>query len=628
MAGDLRKKLEDLPRSAGVYLFKGHGAEILYVGKARSLRSRVRSYFQEARVDSPRLDRLVDRVEDVEIVITDTEREALVLENSLIKTHKPRFNVLLRDDKNHPFLKLTLEESYPRLYIVRQPGSDGNVYSGPYVPASLARKTANLVHRLFGIRNCKEKLDGKRPRPCLQYQIHRCIAPCVDAIVSLDTYRKAADDARLFLEGRNDDLIASLKSKMLEEASAERFEEAARLRDNVRMLEDLATRQKMAGVRGDESDVFGFYREGSQAVLQVFSIRSGKVVDRDSFLLENIDFHDDAALMEASLKQYYELGRFLPSTIQVPTDFPYREAVAEELSASKGGRVEILVPRRGGKKRLVELVSKNARLAYELDFREEGKQAVQRLEELQKVLELPYRPERIEGFDISNIQGSEVVASMVVFERGQPKRSDYRKFKIRTLERGKADDFAAMREVVMRRYRRLLEEGAELPDLVLVDGGKGQLGAALEGLEELGLSHLPTVSLAKKEEWIFRPGQAEPLMLDRHSPALQLLQRTRDEAHRFAVTFHRQQRKARDLRSSLDAIPGIGPRNRRKLLIRFKSLKGVKAAELSDLQAVLGEKLGERVHRHVQEMSPQPERRASEASPGARALGVGPQRPK
>jgi excinuclease ABC subunit C len=602
MGTELRQKLEDLPRSAGVYLFKGHGGEILYVGKARALRSRVRSYFQEARVDSPRLDRLVDRIEDVEIVVTDTEREALVLENSLIKTHKPRFNVLLRDDKNHPYLKLTLEEEYPRLYVVRHPGSDGNVYAGPFVPASMARKTSNLVHRLFGIRNCKERLDGKRPRPCLQYQIHRCIAPCVDTIVSLETYRKAAEDARLFLEGRNDDLITSLRGKMLEAAEGERFEEAARLRDNVRMLEEQKTRQKMAGVRGDESDVFGFYREGSQAVLQVFSIRSGKVVDRDSFLLENIDFHDDAALVEASLRQYYELGRFLPATIQVPTDFPYREAVEEELSAQKGSRVEIVVPRRGGKKRLVELVSKNARLAYDLDFREEGRQATERLEELRKVLDLPYAPERIEGFDISNIQGSEVVASMVVFERGQPKRSDYRKFKIRTLEKGKPDDFAAMREVVMRRYKRLLEEGAELPDLVLIDGGKGQLAAALEGLHELGLSHLPTVSLAKKEEWIFRPGNPEPLVLDRHSPALLLLQRARDEAHRFAVTFHRQQRKARDLRSSLDAIPGIGPRSRKKLLIRFKSLKGVKSAELSELQQLLGAKLGERVHQLVKEM--------------------------
>jgi excinuclease ABC subunit C len=602
MAVDLRKKLDELPGSSGVYMFRGHGTEILYVGKARSLRSRVRSYFQEARIDSPRLDRLVERIEDVEIVVTDTEREALVLENSLIKTHKPRFNVLLRDDKNHPYLKLTLGETYPRLYVVRQPGSDENVYAGPYVPASLARKTANLAHRLFGIRNCTEKLDGKRPRPCLQYQIHRCIAPCVEGIVSLPEYRRAAEHAVLFLEGKNDDLIASLKAKMSEEAENERFEEAARLRDNVRMLEDLAIRQKMASVRGDESDVFGFYREGSQAVLQVFSVRSGKVVDRDSFLLQDIDFHDDAALVEASLKQYYELGRFLPSTIHVPTDFPDRELVAEHLSAQKGSKVEILVPRRGGKRRLVELVSKNARLAYELDFREEGRQAMGRMEALREVLGLADRPERIEGFDISNIQGSEVVASMVVFEKGQPKRSDYRKFKIRSLERGKPDDFASMREVVLRRYRRVLEEGSEQPDLVLVDGGRGQLGAALEALEELGLSHLPTVSLAKKEEWIYRPGEAEPLVLDHHSAALQLLQRVRDEAHRFAVTFHRQQRKARDLRSSLDVIPGVGPKLRKKLLMRFKSLKGVKQAGLEELQAVLGAKLGERVHQHVKEL--------------------------
>ena len=269
MGVDLQRKLEELPKSSGIYMFRGPGGEILYVGKARSLKSRVRSYFQEARIDSPRLDRLVERIEDVEIVVTDTEREALVLENNLIKTHKPRFNVLLRDDKNHPYLKLTLEEAYPRLYVVRRPGSDGNVYSGPYVPASLARKTASLAHRLFGIRNCTEKLDGKRPRPCLQYQIHRCIAPCVDSIVSLDEYRTASEHAALFLEGKNEALIASLKAKMVEEAEKEKYEEAARLRDNVRMLEDLATRQKMASVRGDESDVFGFYREGSQAVLLV-----------------------------------------------------------------------------------------------------------------------------------------------------------------------------------------------------------------------------------------------------------------------------------------------------------------------------------------------------------------------
>ena len=602
MAMDLQQKLDELPQSSGVYMFRGQGGEILYVGKALSLKSRVRSYFQEARVDSPRLDRLVERILDVEVVVTDTEREALVLENSLIKTHRPRFNVLLRDDKNHPYLKLTLNEGYPRLYVVRQPGSDGAVYSGPYVPASLARKTANLVHRLFGIRNCREKLNGKRPRPCLQYQIKRCIAPCVDEIVTLAEYRKAAEDAKLFLEGKNDALIASLKKKMLEEADNERFEEAARLRDNVRTLDDLGARQKMAGVRGDESDVFGLYREGDNAVLQVFSVRSGKVVDRDSFLLEELAVHDEAELIEACLKQYYELGRFLPSSMHIPVDFPERLVVAEWLSSKKGSKVEIHVPQRGGKRRLVELVCRNARLAYELDFREEGRQASQRLDALREVLELPDRPERIEGFDISNIQGSETVASMVAFERGQPKRSDYRKYKIRSVKTGKPDDFASIREVVLRRYRRVLEEGREFPDLILIDGGKGQLKAALEGLEELGLSHLPTVSLAKKEEWIFKPGASEPIVLDQHSPARQLLQRVRDEAHRFAVTFHRQQRKARDLSSSLEAIPGVGPKKRRKLLTHFKSLKGVKAAGVEELQKLLGPKLGKQVHQHIQEL--------------------------
>jgi excinuclease ABC subunit C len=602
MPVDLKQKILDLPKSSGVYLFRGKGGEILYVGKARSLHSRVRSYFQEARVDSPRLERLVERIRDLDVVVTDTEREALVLENSLIKTHKPRFNVLLRDDKNHPYLKLTLDESYPLLYVVRQPGSDGAFYSGPYVPASLARKTMNLVHRLFGIRNCKEKLDGKRPRPCLQYQIKRCIAPCVDSIVGLSDYHRAAEDAKLFLEGKNDDLIASLRRKMREAASAERFEEAARLRDNLRTLEDLGTRQKMAGVRGDESDIFGFYREGLQAILQVFSVRSGKVVDRDSFHLSDLEVHDDTSFMEACLEQYYELGRYVPGCVHLPVDFPGRSLVSEWLSNKKGTKVEVHVPQRGSKRRLVELVSRNARLAFELDFHEEGKQAAERLEALRAMLELTDRPHLIEGFDISNIQGSDVVASMVAFERGQPKRSAYRKFKIRGLTGGKPDDYASMHEVVLRRYRRVLEEGRDLPDLILVDGGKGQLGAALSALEELGLSHLDIVSLAKKEEEIYRPGVPDPLVLDHHSPARQLLQRIRDEAHRFAVTFHRQQRKARDLGSSLESVPGVGPKTRRKLLKHFKSLKGVKEASLEQLQGVLGSSLGARLHQHVREL--------------------------
>jgi excinuclease ABC subunit C len=599
----LSQKLAELPSSPGVYLFRGRGGRILYVGKARSLRDRVRSYFHGSRVDSPKLDRLVQSIDDLEIVSTDTEREALVLENNLVKTHKPRYNVLLRDDKNHPLLKLTVKEDYPRIFVVRRPGDDGAVYSGPYVPASLARKTMNLVHRLFGIRNCNEKLDGHRPRPCLQYQIKRCMAPCVESIASLDAYRKASQRARLFLEGKTDALVASMKRQMVEASDEEQFEEAARLRDTIRMLEDLGTRQKMATVRGDERDVFGFYREGERAVLQVFSMRSGKVVDRDSYSLDGLEAHDDPELISASLKQYYELDRYLPAEIHVPLDFAERELLSEWLSAKKGKRVEIVIPKRGGKRRLVELVCRNAKLAYELDTQEEGRHTSARLEHLAALLDLPDKPQRIEAFDISNIQGSDVVASMVVFESGQPSRNDYRKYKVRTVV-GKADDFASMHEVVKRRYRRVLEEGSEQPDLILIDGGKGQLHAAYEALTDLGLSHLPLVSIAKKEEHLFRPGFPDPLVLPKSSPTLQLVQRIRDEAHRFAVTFHRKQRAARDFHSTLEDIPGIGRKKKKLLLTRFKSFRGVRAASKEELASVLGPRLGERVYRHLVEMGP------------------------
>jgi excinuclease ABC subunit C len=428
------------------------------------------------------------------------------------------------------------------------------------------------------------------------------MAPCVETIATVAKYRKAVDDATLFLEGKNDDLVASLRERMQAEAERENFEAAATLRDNIRLIEEQQVRQKMASVRGGEIDVFGYYREGQQAVLQVFSVRSGKVVDRDSFLVQELDAHDDAAFVQACVEQYYELGRFLPATVHLPIELHSRELVAEWLSGRKGSKVDILVPKRGGKRRLVELVNKNARLAFDLDFREEGRLARERLESLQEALELPERPERIEGFDISNIQGSEVVASTVVFERGRPQRSDYRKFKIRGLSTGKPDDFASMREVVLRRYRRVLEEDLALPDLILIDGGKGQLAAALESLEELGLSHLPIVSLAKKEEHIFRPGDDEPLILPSHSSARQLLEHVRDEAHRFAVAFHRQQRKSRDFRSTLESIPGVGPKKRRRLLMHFGSLKGVQGAALKELQGILGEKLGAQVHEHLREM--------------------------
>jgi excinuclease ABC subunit C len=596
----LSQKLAELPSTPGVYLFRGRGGQILYVGKALSLRDRVRSYFQESRIESPKLDRLVESIEDLEVVATDTEREALVLENNLVKTHKPRYNVLLRDDKNHPYLKLTVNETYPRIYVVRRPGDDGAIYSGPYVPASLARKTMNLVHRLFGIRNCNEKLNGQRPRPCLQYQIKRCMAPCVESIVPLDTYRGTAGSARLFLEGKNDDLVCSMKKQMLEASDEERYEEAARLRDAIRMLEDLGTRQKMATVHGEERDVFGFYREGGRGVLQVFSMRSGKVVDRDSFTLDGLEAHGDAGLISASLKQYYELGRYLPSEIHIPLDFAERELLSEWLSGKRAKRVDIIVPKKGGKRRLIELVCRNAKLAYELDIKEEGRQTSARLEDLAELLELPDKPQRIEAFDISNLQGSDVVASMVVFEDAQPRRDDYRKFKVRTVV-GKPDDFASMHEVVLRRYRRVLEEGAELPDLILIDGGKGQLRAAYEALTEIGLSHLPLVSIAKKEEHLFRLEHPDPLVLPKSSPTLQLVQRIRDEAHRFAVTFHRKRRSKRDFHSALEDIPGIGPKKKKLLLTRFKSFRGVKDASEDELATVLGRRLAERVRRHLAE---------------------------
>jgi len=597
----LTQKLAELPALSGVYLFRGRGGEILYVGKARSLRDRVRSYFHGSRIDSPRLDRLVASVEDFEIVATDSEREALVLENNLIKTHKPRYNVLLRDDKNHPYLKLSVRETYPRLYVVRRPGSDGEVYSGPYVPASLARKTANLAHRLFGIRNCNEKLDGHRPRPCLQYQIKRCIAPCVETIASLDEYRQAVESARLFLEGKNEDLVARLRKQMFEAAGAERFEEAARLRDAVRTLEELGTRQKMSTVAGEERDIFGYHREGDQAVLQVFSMRSGKVVDRESFYLTKLEVHDDPSLVGSALKQYYELGRQVPAEVHVPLEVPDRELISDWLAAKRGGRVELVAPKRGGKRRLVDLVSRNAKLAYELSYREEGRETAAVLAALAELLGLPDEPRRIEGFDISHIQGAEIVGSLVVFEQGRPKRSDYRKFKIRTVS-GQSDDFASLREVVLRRYRRVLEEGAEQPDLILIDGGKGQLHAALEALEELGLSHLPLASIAKKEELIFVKGRPDPIALPPRSAALRLIQRVRDEAHRFAVTFHRYRRAQRDFRSALDEVEGIGPRKKKLLLQQFGSLKGVKEATLEELAAVVGATLADRLRQHFAEI--------------------------
>ena len=589
----LTEKLETLPVRPGVYMFKDAEGHVLYVGKARVLRDRVRSYFQAGRPIDPQRGDMVSQIADLDLVVTDTEMEALALENNFIKRHQPRFNILLRDDKNHPYLKLTLDEEYPRIYVVRRVAEDGNAYGGPYIPAKLGRRTASMVHRIFGIRSCKEILNGRRPRPCLQYQIKRCLAPCVAEICSLDRYHQAAQDARLFLEGRTDEVVKSLRAQMEEAAQDSRFEEAATLRDHIRALDRLEAPQKITTTDIDERDLFGSHVEWDRGALQIFSVREGKVVGREGYLVHRVA--EPERFLSSAIQQYYADGqRYVPREVLVPVEIPDRGLLEEWLSARRGTQVRIRIPQRGEKVRLLEMVVRNARLAFDLEWRHPRTQSEEILRGLQDLLQLEVEPRRIECFDISNIQGSDVVASMVVFEDGLSKKSDYRKFRIKGLG-GTPDDFASMREVVGRHYRRLLEEGKELPDLVLIDGGKGQLSAATEALAELGLGDQPVASLAKREELIFVPGHDEPVALPRSSPILQFVQRVRDEAHRFAIGFHRQTRSKRTLRSELDEIPGIGPIKRRKLLSRFGSLRGVRGASIEELTSAVGRTTAERI---------------------------------
>jgi len=593
----LREKLEALPTRPGVYLFKDASGRVIYVGKARLLRDRVRSYFQASRPFEMHKLRMVEEITDLDLVVTDSEMEALALENNLIKREKPRYNVLLRDDKNHPYLKLTLKEEYPRLHIVRRPAEDGNAYGGPYIPASLGRKTARVVHRAFGVRSCKEALNGRRPRPCLQYQIKRCIAPCVAEVCSLDRYRRACEDAGLFVEGRTDEVLGRLATQMAAAAAGERFEEAASLRDQLRALERLETPQKITTIEIEERDLFGACVEGGHAALQVFSVRDGKVVSREGYLLDGVA--EPEAVLASAVQQYYAQGRYVPRELLVPETIPDQPLIEAWLTARRGTNVRIHVPQRGEKVRLLELVVKNARLAFDLEWRHPRRQSQEILRALRDLLDLEEEPRRIECFDISNIQGSDIVASMVCFVDGLPRKSEYRKFRVKTVTGG-PDDFASMREVVGRRYKRLLEEGKELPELVLIDGGLGQLGAASEALEELGLGDQPIASLAKREELIYRRGRDGPITLPHSSPVLQLVQRVRDEAHRFAIAFHRQARSKRTLHSELDDIAGVGPTKRKKLLTRFGSLRGVRSASEIELAALVGKTTAARIRAHFE----------------------------
>jgi excinuclease ABC subunit C len=611
---DLIGKIRALPNQPGVYLYKNSEGEIIYVGKANSLRARVRSYFQEGVAEAnAKTGSLLREAVDVEYIVVANEKEALALENNLIKQKKPRFNILLRDDKTYPYIQLTLKERFPRVYVTRRLRKDGSLYYGPYFPANLAYRIVDLIHRHFLVPSCRVDLTRYHPRPCLQYYIKRCLGPCVKDLTTPEAYQEAVRDVQLLLEGRQTDLSKSLRARMAQAAEAEEYERAARYRDLLSTVDQLQEKQRMAAVEGDDTDVFGYHCESDMLAVNVFHLRGGKIVDRREFFWEELpeflgaerdgarvgarSSFDPGEFFSALLKQIYIDQQYVPRDILVPVDFEDRPALEELLSEKRGRKVEITAPQRGEKRSLIDLAAQNAKQSFDQRFRimKPAAKAIQ--EALQDALGLPDLPRRIECFDISHIQGAETVASMVVWEDGKMNKSQYRKFIVRTVEG--VDDFASMREVVTRRYQRLQDEKKSLPSLVLVDGGLGQLHAAAQALEQLEITNQPLAAIAKKEEVIYVAGQEhEPVVLDRHSPVLHLVQMIRDESHRFAVTFHRKRRQMRDRASELLEVPGIGERTRQRLLQHFGSVRAVREADAAALGAVLTRSQTDAVLKH------------------------------
>jgi excinuclease ABC subunit C len=640
---DLQEKIRSLPTSPGIYLYKNAEGEVIYVGKAKNLRSRVSSYFHQGRWEDAKTGTLVREAVDVDYIVVANNKEALALENHFIKQRKPRFNILLRDDKTYPYVKLTLGEKLPRVYVTRRLRKDGSVYYGPYFPANLAYRIVDLIHRHFCIPSCKVDLTRFHARPCLQYYIKRCLGPCVQNLTTPEAYSEAVRDVKLFLEGRQTDLVKSLRERMAEASGAQEFERAAKYRDLISTVEQLQEKQRIAAAEGDDADVFGYHYENGMLAVNLFHMRGGRVLDRREFFWEDLpEFAAPAALADATaaestpaenpsvpgipamtgedarlstddfhpseffsalLSQLYLGQPYVPRNIYVPVDFEDREELEDVLSeqlASGGGRasrVHIIVPQRGDKRELIDLSGNNAKQSYDQRFRVLKPNARAIAEAFQDALSLSELPKRIECFDISHIQGAETVASMVVWEDGKMKKSDYRKFIIRTVEG--VDDFASMREVVTRRYKRLCEEKKPFPSLILIDGGLGQLHAAAQALEALEIINQPIASIAKREEIIYVYGQEDdPVVLDHHSPVLHLVQQIRDEAHRFAVTFHRKRRQIRDRATELREIPGVGESTTRRLLEHFGSLQAVKQADVAALSAVVTKAQAESILEH------------------------------
>ena len=702
---DINEKIRTLPTGPGCYLYKNAEGVVIYVGKAKNLRSRVRSYFLAAnQLANAKTGSLMREAVDLEYITVANEREALALENNLIKQRKPRFNILLRDDKTYPYIKLSLQERHPKVFVTRRLRKDGGAYYGPYFPGNLAHRLVDVIHRSFLIPSCKVDLNRYHPRPCLQYYIKRCLGPCVQGLISTEDYRQAIRDVQLFLEGKSTELEQRLTARMGSAAENMQFELAARLRDQLLTVHQSQDRQRIASADEDDADVFGFHYEKGMLAVNLFHMRSGKIVDRRDMFWEDLGEYeaannpymveepanpaDDSAepddsptdleaepqlepepshsapeilsdlspepldtiqhsiltspfdleeavepegsipgiphigappsgpstlnpeplfsapvFFSALLKQIYLDQTYVPKHIYVPVDFPDRVLLAEALRERSGMKIEIAAPQRGDKRSLVDLVCQNARQSFDQRFRVLQPSIRSMQEALQDALTLAEPPERIECFDISHIQGAETVASMVVWEKGAMKKADYRKFQVKTVTG--VDDFASMREIIHRRYKRLHDNKEPMPSLILIDGGLGQLHAAADALMEIGLTNQPLASIAKREEIIYVHGQEDdPVILDRRSPVLHVIQKIRDESHRFAVTYHRKRRQMRDRESELDSIPGVGPITRQRLLEHFGSVRALKQAAQSNpdsLTAVVPAAAAEKIRRYFAE---------------------------
>ena len=606
---DFSDRLKATPAKPGVYLMRDHAGEVLYVGKAAGLRSRVSSYFAPSASHPRKIAKMVNRVADYEYIVTESEQEALILECNLIKEHQPPYNARLKDDKSYPFIKIDVSEDFPQVYITRRVHKDGSKYFGPFASAGSVRRTLSLLKKLFPYRSCTKTITGNDARPCLDFHIHRCVGPCIGA-VDKDEYAEVIDQVVLFLEGKTNKVVGSIKKRMLDAADSLEFEKAAVLRDQLTAIEKVHEGQKVLHLTSENADVIATAPGLREAWVEVFFIRQGKLIGRDNFLMAGTQDDDPDKILTAFVKQFYDATPYVPPRIIVQHPLEESESIVKWLREKRKGSVRVHVPQRGEKRRLVQMVAENAAQGLEqLRVKQMSDSAAMdaAMSELQEALSLPDMPHRIECYDISNIQGAHAVGSMVVFEDGKPKKAHYRRFQIKTVEG--VDDYSMMREMLTRRFKRFAKSrtprdtgassepgrkpsaknawGIE-PDLVLIDGGKGHLGAALQVFLELGINDIPLASLAKENEELFIPMMSEGIMLPRNSQGLYLVQRARDEAHRFAITFHRERRSKKSVQSALDLVPGIGPKRKRMLIRRFGSLRGVSNASVEEIAAVPG----------------------------------------